>query len=181
MLIFDQLKKSDPHLRVITWGVLLGMGVLLAGLWFVQVFSHRHYAENQKAQSFRTVRIPAIRGKILDRGGQALAENQPSYNVSLYLDELRDQFKEEWQRTRPKTKLSRSERISLEAQARYRVVSKLVQGLAAGLEQPISLEYGQFLKHYTNQLALPLSLLSNLTPAQICRFQEQLSNPRGLD
>src|SRR5437867_9752554 len=122
MLSFDQLKKNVPELRVLVWGVLVGMGVLFAGLWYVQVLSHRHYAENQRAQSFRTVRIPAIRGKILDRNNQPLAENQPSYNVSLYLDELRDQFKEEWQRTRPKTKLTRSERISLEAQARYRVV-----------------------------------------------------------
>src|SRR5437867_8073787 len=181
MLSFDQLKKNVPELRVLVWGVLVGMGVLFAGLWYVQVLSHRHYAENQRAQSFRTVRIPAIRGKILDRNNQPLAENQPSYNVSLYLDELRDQFKEEWQRTRPKTKLTRSERISLEAQARYRVVNKLVQNVATGLEQPVSLEYGQFLKHYTNQLALPLLLLSNLAPAQICRFQEQLSNPHGLD
>src|SRR5438552_5712092 len=137
MLIFDQLKKNDPHLRVITWGVLVGMGILFAGLWYVQVIAHRHYAENQKAQSFRTVRIPAIRGRILDRNGQALAENQPSYNVSLYLDELRDQFKDEWQRTRPKTKLTRSERISLEARARYRVVSNVVQNLGAGLDQPM--------------------------------------------
>src|ERR1051326_777875 len=134
MLIFDQLKKNDPHLRVITCSVLVGMGILLAGLWFVQVFSHRHYAENQKAQSFRTVRIPAIRGKILDRNRQPLAENQPSYNVSLYLDELREQFKTEWRQSRPKAKMTRNERIALEAQARYRVVSKLVQNnsLVAG-------------------------------------------------
>src|SRR5436190_3478360 len=134
MLIFDQLKKNDPQLRVLTWGVLIGMGILFGGLWYVQVFSHRHYAENQKAQSFRTVRIPAIRGKILDRNGQALAENQPSYNVSLYLDELRDQFKEEWQRSRPRARLTRRERIGLEAQARYRVVHNIVQNLGAGLE-----------------------------------------------
>jgi len=63
MLIFDQLKKNDPHLRVITWSVLLGMGILLAGLWWVQVVNYRHYSENQKAQSFRTVRIPAIRAR----------------------------------------------------------------------------------------------------------------------
>src|SRR5437867_13327227 len=145
MLSFDQLKKNVPELRVLVWGVLVGMGVLFAGLWYVQVLSHRHYAENQRAQSFRTVRIPAIRGKILDRNNQPLAENQPSYNVSLYLDELRDQFKEEWQRNHPKGKLSRNERVSLEAQARYRVVTKVVQNLSAGLDQPIGLDYGQFL------------------------------------
>src|SRR5688500_10169227 len=102
MLIFDQLKKSDPQLRTLTIGVLAGMGLLLAGLWFVQVISYRQYAENQKSQSFRTVRIPAIRGKILDRNGIALAENQPSYNVALYLDELREQFQAEFARIRPR-------------------------------------------------------------------------------
>src|SRR5258708_15685603 len=107
MLIFDQLKKNDPHLRVLTVGVLLGMAILFTGLWFVQVMSHRHYSENQKAQSFRTVRIPAMRGKILDRNGLPLAENQPSYNVSLYLDELRDQFKEEWLRSQPPLTVTR--------------------------------------------------------------------------
>ena len=181
MLIFDQLKKNDPHLRALTWTVLLGMAILLAGLWFVQVFSHRHYAENQKAQSFRTVRIPAIRGKILDRNRQPLAENQPSYNISLYLDELRDQFKDEWQRSRPKGRLTRSQRISAEAQIRYQVVNRTVQNLGASLGQPIELDYGQFLKHYTNQLALPLLVLTNLTPTQIARFQEQSGNPPGLD
>ena len=39
-------------------------------------------------------RIPAVRGKILDRNGTALAENRPTYNVSLYLDELRKSFDE---------------------------------------------------------------------------------------
>ncbi|HXG48444.1 MAG TPA: hypothetical protein VNO52_12520, partial [Methylomirabilota bacterium] len=101
MIVFDQLKKNDPHLRLITWAVLIGLGILLAGLWWVQVISGRHYAENQKSQSFRTVRIPAIRGKILDRHGEPLAENRPAYSVNLYLEELREHFKAEWARSRP--------------------------------------------------------------------------------
>ena len=28
MLIFDQLKKNDVYLRTLTWGVLVGMGIL---------------------------------------------------------------------------------------------------------------------------------------------------------
>jgi penicillin-binding protein 2 len=181
MLIFDQLKKNDPQLRTITWCVLAGMGLLLAGLWYVQVISHRDYAENQKAQSFRTVRIPAIRGRILDRHERALAENQPSYNVCLYLDELRKQFKEEWARSRPKNKLTRARRAALEAQTRYRVVSNATQKVAATLQQPVTLERDKFLKHYTNQLALPLPLLIGLNPAQVARFQEQPANVPGVD
>jgi penicillin-binding protein 2 len=108
MLIFDQLKKSDPQLRLITIASLAGMGILLLGLWFVQVISYRQYADNQKAQSFRTVRIPAIRGKILDRNGIALAENSPSYNVTLYLDELREDFQKEYARIRPRRVVTNS-------------------------------------------------------------------------
>ena len=92
MLIFDQLKKDNPQLRAIAVLVLSGLGVLLAGLWWVQVVSAREYEANLEAQSFRTVRIPAVRGRILDRNGVALAESQPTYNVSLYLEELRKAF-----------------------------------------------------------------------------------------
>lgn len=181
MLIFDQLKKNDPQLRLLTWIVLGGMGLLLVGLWYVQVISFRQYAENQKAQSFRTVRIPAIRGKILDRHGVPLAENQPSYNISLYLEELREQFREEWRRTRPAGRVPRSVRLSLEGQARYRVVSNIVLQLGAALQQPVGVGFEQFIRHYTNQLALPMPVLSGISPAQLARFQEQPGNPPGLD
>src|SRR5690348_8112801 len=107
MLFFDQLKKSDPALRTLAWGAFAGMAILLSGLWYVQVVSFRQHTENQKAQSYRTVRIPAIRGKILDTVGQPLAENRPAYNVNLYLDELRALFKEEWRRTAPKTRVKK--------------------------------------------------------------------------
>jgi penicillin-binding protein 2 len=204
MLIFDQLKKGDPHLRVLTIGVLAGMGILLAGLWFVQVISYHQHAENQKSQSFRTVRIPAIRGKILDRNGIALGENQPSYNVTLYLDELREQFQKEYLRIRPRrvvtnsvpfwqrwlgassvkvedVKLTLAQKNELSRQARYDVVSNITQRLSVALGQPISLTYSNFLKHYTNQLALPLPILVNLSEGQIARLQEQANNPSGLD
>src|SRR5215467_8137108 len=92
MLIFDQLKKNDPHLPWLVLVVATGLIVLAVGLWWVQIVSARDYQANLEMQSFRTVRIPALRGKILDRNGAVLAENRASYNVSLYLDELRKPF-----------------------------------------------------------------------------------------
>src|SRR5439155_11463549 len=88
MLIFDQLEKNDPQLRVVALLLLSGLGVLLSGLWWVQFVSGRDYQAHLEMQSFRTVRIPAVRGKILDRNGTVLAENRAGYNVSLYLEEL---------------------------------------------------------------------------------------------
>ncbi|MBI2928006.1 MAG: hypothetical protein HYY24_20210 [Verrucomicrobia bacterium] len=92
MLIFDQLKKEDRPLRLLAWTVLIGLGVLLIGLWHVQVVSSKRYLSTQLHQSLRTVRVPAIRGRILDRNGLSLVDNQPSYNINLYLEELRERF-----------------------------------------------------------------------------------------
>src|ERR1051325_11477152 len=101
MLVFDQLKKNDPKLRLLTAAVLAGLCVLVAGLWWVQIVSGQDYQTHLETQAFRTVRIPAVRGKILDRNGFTIAENAPNYSVSLYLDDLRDDFRKEYAGIRP--------------------------------------------------------------------------------
>lgn len=208
MLIFDQLKKNDPQLRLFAAVVLGGLLVLFAGLWWVQIASYRDYKTNLETQSFRTVRIPAVRGKILDRNGVVLAENQPTYNMSLYLDELRKQMdatnsamvsvaRSESNRLaaleekRLGRKLSRDEkkgflltsatRSLMRQQARYVVASNVVQSVAVILKQPLSLDRKKFDRHYLTKLALPFPVLSDLDQVQIARFQEQISSPLGVD
>src|ERR1041385_3085958 len=101
MLIFDELKRNDPQLRLVATMLALGLFVLLAGLWWVQVVSAREYQSHLETQAYRTVRIPAARGKILDREGRVLAQNAASYNLNLYLGDLQRQFKSEFNRLRP--------------------------------------------------------------------------------
>jgi len=100
MLLFDQLNKGDRPLRMVAWSVAAGLFILLGGLWRVQLMSAAKYREKQEVQSFRTVRVPAMRGKILDRNGLELVGNSPRYRLSLYLDELRPQFQDEYRRQR---------------------------------------------------------------------------------
>src|SRR5436190_22516044 len=92
MFVFDQLNRRDPNVRWVGLGMAAGFFVLVIGLWWVQIVSARDYQAHLEMQSFRTVRIPAVRGKILDRNGAVLAENRASYNVSLYLEDLRKDF-----------------------------------------------------------------------------------------
>ncbi len=204
MLIFDQLKRDDPQLRLLAVLVLVGLGVLLAGLWWVQVVTARDYQANLETQSFRTVRMPAVRGKILDRNGTALAENRPTYNVSLYLEELRSQFQGEYERIRPVrtvtnsaafwrrwlgspavttqyVRLKRAQMMALGRQAQYSVASNVVAQISQRLRQPLSLNPTNFARHYETRLALPYPVLTNLTPAQIALFEEQSTSPLGVD
>lgn len=204
MLIFDQLKRNDSRLRWLTLGVAAGMFVLLAGLWWVQIVSAPEYRRHLETQSFRTVRIPAVRGRILDRNGIALAENRPSYSLNLYLEDLRDQFKAEYARLRPvkvttndlpfwkrwlginavstqRVRLTKEQVEALTWQARYLVVSNVVQQIGARLHQPLSLDFKKFQRYYRNSLPLPCPVLENLDSTQIARFEEQSFNLMGVD
>src|SRR5262249_17640667 len=156
MIIFDQLRKNDPALRLLALVVFLGLAVLLTGLWWVQIVCARSYQTRLETQSIRTVAIPPARGRILDHNGVPLAENRPSYQVSLYFEELRPEFDKAYYRAavqargertrqmeqleaRLKRKLTRDERRhfvlsakeknDLRQRARFEVASNLVMQL----------------------------------------------------
>ncbi len=208
MLIFDQLRKDDPQLRTVALAVLAGLSLLLAGLWWVQVVGQNEYQANLETQSFRTVRLPAVRGKIMDRNGIPLAENRPAYNVSLYLEELRRPFEEAYavavtqaranlraqaeQREKVlRRSLNREERkafvlgskdkTEIRKQARFTVASNVVYQVGRQIQVPLTLDRTDFERHYDTRLALPYPVLKNLEPIQIARFQEQSASLPGVD
>ena len=125
MFQLSPIKQPDTQLRLVALVLAGGFCVLLAGLWYVQVFSSKKFADSLEDQAVRTVRIPAVRGRVLDRNGQPFAENRPSYNVELYLAELGKHFHAEYRRIRPATVRTRAEREQLEWTARYNVVSNI--------------------------------------------------------
>ena len=208
MLIFDQLRKDEPALRALALMVLGGLGILLVGLWWVQIVSARDYQESLETQSFRTVRIPAVRGRILDSNGDVLAENRPTYNVSLYLEELQKPFDKVYsqqlsregakrkQETEEKEKelrrrltreerkallISSTEKAVLRQQARYEVASNVVMQVSQRLRQPVWLNPTNFERHYEARLVLPLAIIPNVDSTNIARFEEQSASPLGVD
>ena len=208
MLIFDELKKNDPQLRLLAVGLAGGLLVLLAGLWWVQVVSARKYESHLETQSYRTVRIPAVRGKILDRNGRVLAENRPRYNLSLYLDDLRKPFEAAYGQALAQARAGQKQRIAaqektlgrsltkaerkqfaftpgqlkqLHEQSRFGVAAGVVEQVGQRLGQPLTLEAAVFNRHYDTRLALPYPVLPNLNTAQIARFEEQYPGGLGVD
>jgi penicillin-binding protein 2 len=200
MLIFDQLKKNDPQLRILAVVILVGLFVLVGGLWWVQIVSSQEYQASLQTQSVRTVRIPAVRGKILDRNGVVLAENRPVYNLVLHLDEMRSDFESAYKPERLRVlaqlkkdreaqeqslrrSLSKEERRqflfttakaeALKMATRYAVASNMVAQIGERLHLGLSLNSTNFEKHYRESLFAPMPVCTNLAPAQIALFSEQ--------
>lgn len=209
MLVFDQLKKNDPHLRFLAVLVLAGIVVLAAALWWVQVVSSRDYQVNLEAQSYRTIRVPAVRGRILDRNGQALADNRPVYSVSMYLEELRREFDkagyrdviavrnelrrkasaylkqvgrdELTQDEKKRFALSQKEINRLYQDASYVFASNVVVEVTGFMGTPRVLSRAAFSNHYNFKRVLPLPIIEELNPGQIARFEEWPDAPPGVD
>ncbi len=202
MLIVDELKKNDPQLRLVAILLAGGFFILLVGLWWVQVVSAREYQAHLDTQAYRTIRIPAVRGKILDREGRVLAENRPRYNLSLYLDDLRKQFADairdltkqalaqqkqaiaaqEKKLGRSLTKAERkqfsftSEYVErLHDQARDEVAANVVAQISHNMGEEIPFDSQKFNRHYAMELAMPYPIMENLTNQQIARFQENFT------
>ena len=90
-----KIEKFTPQTLIRAWRLWLLGALFLAGfstliwrLWNVQVLDSPQYGAAQSAQSFRYVEIPGLRGRILDRNDEVLAENRPAYAVALYCEEL---------------------------------------------------------------------------------------------
>ncbi|HEY3932791.1 MAG TPA: penicillin-binding transpeptidase domain-containing protein [Verrucomicrobiae bacterium] len=208
MLVFDELKKNDSQLRLVAMMLAVGLCILAAGLWWVQVVSAREYQSHLETQAYRTVRIPAVRGKILDREGRVLAENRANYSLNLYLDDLRKQFDAAYNQLFKQARVIQQQAIAAQekklgrsltkterkqfafstaqlnqwrAQARLNVADNLVAQMSQKLQQPLALNSKDFERAYETRLALPYPILQNLDDAQIARFEENFSDGFGAD
>jgi penicillin-binding protein 2 len=83
-------KISPARFTAVQYVIMTAFLVLAYGLWSLQV---RHTEELQsKAEQQRIKRVPIVapRGKILDRDGNTIVENYPSFSALLLRDQLRD-------------------------------------------------------------------------------------------
>jgi penicillin-binding protein 2 len=204
MLIFDELKKNDPQLRFVAIAIAAGFFVLFAGLWWVQIVSAGEYQSHLETQSYRTVRLPAMRGKILDCEGRVLAENSPRYNLSLFFDDLSPAFKAEYIHLRPtewikktppiwefwnrtpsyvlhNVSLNNGQISNLKWQARYAVVDNLVGRMSQTLGQPLAFNATNFARAYLSSLYVPYPIAQNLDPVEVARFEENFVPDLGVD
>jgi penicillin-binding protein 2 len=84
--------RLTPRLafRVAVLGVLLlaVFAALFLRLWALQVLAGNKYVDQARANSYRTVRVEAPRGLVLDRNGRRLVTNRPATSVLLWPSDL---------------------------------------------------------------------------------------------
>jgi penicillin-binding protein 2 len=90
------MKRTRAGSRILFLGalVVLSMAAITWRLWNVQILQGQEYAARVNTSSQVTVRLPAVRGEILDRNGIKLVENRASFEVDFYLPDMVRAYRE---------------------------------------------------------------------------------------
>ncbi|MCK2183458.1 penicillin-binding protein 2 [Halomonas getboli] len=93
----DTLKNPQQELRIFRLRALLAVVVvlvlsgLLAGrLFYLQIVQHEVYSTRSEKNRVRVEPLPPTRGLIYDRNGELLAENRPTYNLTIVRERVDD-------------------------------------------------------------------------------------------
>ncbi len=144
-------------LLVVFLGALLFLG---AHLWRIQVKSAGRYEVDLARQSVRRIHIPGNRGALLDRNGVVLAENRPSRDLALFLEELRKPGP--WKNT-------------------IDHVEGVVDELARIIGREPEVDRDAIWSHIRRRLPLPLIAWRDLDDAAVARFVESGARLPGVD
>lgn len=187
MFVFDQQTKNQRSLHLLASILLVGLLILTARLWFIQIVISKNYQNKLDVQAYRTVRSPAIRGKIYDRNEIPLVENRLRYQLKLYLEELRPYFQDQYNGLKSSYRETHGKWPdsslfpSLGKEARYQVVSNITFNISQFLGAPRVLAPDRFHRHYQATLPLPLPVMDDLTPAQVAMYFEKAPPFPGLN
>lgn len=93
----DPLKDTEQEVRVFRNRsllaavlVILMSGGLLARLFYLQVVQHEVFITRSDENRVRVEPLPPTRGLLLDRNGMLLAENRPTYNLTIVPERVGD-------------------------------------------------------------------------------------------
>jgi penicillin-binding protein 2 len=160
MNLKKQLDDDRVRIYLLFIVAVMVLGGLAAFMWRVQVIDQSVYSTSELRQSMRRVRIPAPRGRILDRHGNVLAANRPNYCVAIYIEELR----------RP----GRSANTVDAVEAMVETLSEVM-----GLERQVS--RAKIVRHMKARQPLPLLAWKDVGEAAIARWAEHPDPLPGVD
>ncbi len=89
---FDPISVGIFHkqLRNATLFVLALFSILILRIWFLQIVNGPTYRAKSEHNRIRLHDIPPIRGMIIDRNGDVLVDNRPSYDLYVIPEDVQD-------------------------------------------------------------------------------------------
>ena len=81
--IYEDLRVVQARLAILQAMVVVLVALLVVQFWSLQVLRARHFRDLAENNRSRLVTLAAPRGTLLDREGQVLVGNRPSFNVLL--------------------------------------------------------------------------------------------------
>jgi penicillin-binding protein 2 len=171
-------KGYNPRVIVFHLFIAILLLILTSGLAYQQLLRSGDFHESERKQNQRRVLVPGPRGNIYDRDGRVLVGNRPRFAVTLYLGELRKEFRSEYIRIRKAYRQTGDKDIPSSSQmeriARFTVVQRYLDQINRALNRSEKLDSNDLDLHFRQQLLLPYLLVDDLEPAEYARLIEQL-------
>jgi penicillin-binding protein 2 len=190
---YDVHRGENPRILFFFWIVMVATFILLIGLGWRQLVANQKYEEIEKRQTERRVLKPGPRGDIYDRKGNLLVGNRPHYSAVVYLDDLRREFRSEYsqiiraERARLNQVYEDTPRAEREGSAppnpdynelqwvaRQNVIQRYIDEINRITNRDDTISTRAIIRHFNEQLLLPLPLVEDLTPDQYARLIEQV-------
>lgn len=190
---YDIHRGENPRILFFFWIVMAATATLIIGLGWRQLIAVQKYEAIEKRQTERRVLKPGPRGDIYDRKGNLLVGNRPHYSAVVYLDDLRREFRAEY------SKIIRAERERLEEVyagtpasdregtappnpdynqlqwvARQNVIQRYIDEINRITGRDDRVASSKIIRHFNEQLLLPLPLVEDLSADQYARLIEQV-------
>ena len=171
-------KGYNPRVVVFYLFVAILLLILAGGLAYQQLFRNDSFHESERKQNQRRVLVPGPRGNIYDRDGRPLVANRPRFAVTIYLGELRKEFRAEYIRIRKAYREADDKNLpsasQMERIARFTVVQRYLGKINRALGRDEKLDSDDLDKHFRQELLLPYLLVDDLEPGEYARLVEQL-------
>ncbi len=178
-------RRLSPRLRIQVLGMfmLLGIGAVVAQLWWVQVARGKEWTAKIRGSSEVTVRIPSIRGEIRDRNGVTLVQNRASYEVDFYLPEMVKGYR---QRVgQPPVTEYRATINGMPKDMKEADIVKIVNdGVVPRLDDlDLARDYNanKLQKHYRTNTEVPFSYIKDIDFETMAKFSEHDVGLPGVD
>lgn len=188
----DVHKGENPRIVLFAWLVILAGSVLILGLAWSQLIATNEFKEIEKRQTERRILKPGPRGDIYDRNGNLLVGNRPHYSAAVYLDDLRKEFRQEFKIVRDTADEALAEeyrntpveerpyevpianRSDCAWTARMNVIQRYLDQINQITGRDDTISQSKVMRHFNEQLLLPLPLVEDLSPDHYARLVEQL-------